>query len=245
MPHRSNNNELRNYVDRYQSPVTDLMAFVDAMKDDIVYDHKKFADGEDSMVSQPRLAVMRKKVPFPVLLYRMLEESQENGTEHIVSWNRHGRSFQILDRCDFEQFVMPKYFQSNSFSTFARQTNHYKFGRISKGTYRGAFYHECFLRGRPDLLNQITRKSSTSSKRSFLALSSKDALVNTLPDSLPALPPDLDQLSHCHKLKPEQIVDLCVDPVCEPLRVFKFSGCAAMVGTYDNASQYDSFLIRS
>lgn len=42
-------------------------------------------------------------------------------------------------------------------SSFSRQLNLYGFLRITTGTDYGAYYHELFLRGRPDLHNFMRR----------------------------------------------------------------------------------------
>ena len=48
------------------------------------------------------------RAPFPWLLYCLLEDSTTNGTEEIVSWADHGRSFHVHDRKAFETRIMPR-----------------------------------------------------------------------------------------------------------------------------------------
>ena len=54
-------------------------------------------------------------------------------------------------------FLFARYFESSKFSSFQRQLNLYGFSRLSLGEDRGGYYHEYFLRGRPDLLTNLKR----------------------------------------------------------------------------------------
>ena len=55
---------------------------------------------------------------------------------------------------------MPLHFRQTKLTSFQRQLNLYGFRRITKGRDGGAYYHEFFLRGRPDLLRKMIRKKS-------------------------------------------------------------------------------------
>ena len=48
------------------------------------------------------------KLPFPQLLYEMLCESSLQGTDDIVSWTSHGRSFVVHNREEFVQRILPR-----------------------------------------------------------------------------------------------------------------------------------------
>ena len=122
-----------------------------------------------------------RKLAFPQLLYQMLHEASEKGLDHIVSWQKHGRAFIIHDREEFVKrfmpryafplsprlmnilryfsFVLIRYFNSSRFASFARQLSWYMFSRVDRGPDKGALYHKLFLRGRPDLMVCITRRS--------------------------------------------------------------------------------------
>jgi hypothetical protein len=52
---------------------------------------------------------------------------------------------------------MPKYFRQSKLTSFQRQVNLYGFRRLTAGKDRGAYYHELFLRGRPDLYKRLVR----------------------------------------------------------------------------------------
>ena len=51
-----------------------------------------------------------------------------------------------------------RYFSQSKLTSYQRQLSLYGFSRITCGKDRGAYYHELFLRGRPDLLDCIDRK---------------------------------------------------------------------------------------
>jgi len=53
--------------------------------------------------------------------------------------------------------VMPRMFRQSKWSSFQRQINLYGFTRITVGPDKGAYYHENFLRGDPDLASVIVR----------------------------------------------------------------------------------------
>ena len=90
---------------------------------------------------------------FPMQLHRVLDELEDLGYTHIISWQPHGRAFIIRDRSLFQRDIMPKYFpNSTKITSIQRQFNLYGFETLSReGPDKGAYYHEAFLRGRPDI----------------------------------------------------------------------------------------------
>ena len=106
------------------------------------------------------------KVPFPMLLHKVLNEVDQEGLSSILSWQPHGRSFLVRKPKKFEQLLMPRYFtQCSKLSSFQRQLNIYGFKRITQGLDRGGYYHEYFLRGRSDLSVFVQRKRVQGTKR--------------------------------------------------------------------------------
>eukprot|EP00980_Cylindrotheca_fusiformis_P029873 scaffold23996_cov117-Cylindrotheca_fusiformis.AAC.1 len=94
--------------------------------------------------------------PFPLKLHAMLKGVEQDGLQHIVSWQPHGRCFAIHDSKEFAK-ILPDYFQLSKISSFQRQLNLYGFQRITRGRDRGGYYHELFLRGKTCLAQNIHR----------------------------------------------------------------------------------------
>lgn len=101
-------------------------------------------------------------------LYNMVVDKQY---QHLIAWNYTGSSFIVCNIMEFSRDVLPKHFKHNNFSSFVRQLNMYGFHKVNKSP-RGhrtlaenqiwEFSHAKFLRGRPDLLDDIKRKAMES-----------------------------------------------------------------------------------
>ncbi|KAI8150129.1 HSF-type DNA-binding-domain-containing protein [Fennellomyces sp. T-0311] len=98
-------------------------------------------------------------------LYNMVVDKQY---QHLIAWNFTGTSFVVCNIMEFSRDVLPKHFKHNNFSSFVRQLNMYGFHKVNKSP-RGhrtmaenqiwEFSHCKFMKGRPDLLDDIKRKS--------------------------------------------------------------------------------------
>lgn len=75
----------------------------------------------------------------------------------VITWMPHGRSWKILNRDLFSQFALPRYFGHKNHSSFVRIVNAWGFRRISNGVDRDSYYHELFLRGKPQLHERMKR----------------------------------------------------------------------------------------
>lgn len=93
---------------------------------------------------------------FPVKLSEMLTQVDDDGLSHIISWQPHGRCFVVHDPAAFKQ-LLPNFFKLSKIASFQRQLNLYGFQRLTVGLDKGGYYHELFLRGRPDLVARIQR----------------------------------------------------------------------------------------
>ena len=95
---------------------------------------------------------------FPQKLHQMLSDlEKEEGGTGIACFLPHGRAFAIHKPKEFVNSVMPKYFRMSRFSSFQRQLNLYDFQRITEGPDKGAYFHELFVKGRPQLSTRIKR----------------------------------------------------------------------------------------
>jgi hypothetical protein len=93
--------------------------------------------------------------PFPLMLHSLLERREY---KKIISWQPHGRCFILKDQKGFVKHVMPHFFKQTKFTSFQRQLNLYGFHRIYRaGPDKGAYYHNYFLRGQPDLTAKMYR----------------------------------------------------------------------------------------
>mmetsp|Transcript_20123 Transcript_20123/g.38154 ORF Transcript_20123/g.38154 Transcript_20123/m.38154 type:complete len:446 (+) Transcript_20123:112-1449(+) len=123
--------------------------------------------------------------PFPSVLHAMLERSDHEGFDDIVSWQPHGRAFIVHSPTRFVNEIMPLFFRQTRFASFQRQLSLYGFLRLTrKGSDHGAYYHELFVRGRADLCQLMQR---TRIKGSWVRQSSSP---DTEPDfaSMPPAP---------------------------------------------------------
>uniref|UniRef100_A0A7S1BGB5 HSF-type DNA-binding domain-containing protein n=1 Tax=Corethron hystrix TaxID=216773 RepID=A0A7S1BGB5_9STRA len=97
-------------------------------------------------------------VQFPEKVHTMLKEiSCDPILGQIASWKSHGRAFCIYDNRKFVDIILKDYFKQSKWTSFQRQLNTYGFKRITRGIDSGSYYHQCFLRGVPDLCSNIER----------------------------------------------------------------------------------------
>jgi hypothetical protein len=114
-----------------------------------------------------------KSESFPGKLYRLMAHAEMVRDTHIVSFTPDGKSFKIHDPDAFMKDVSPNYFHQSQFLSFVRQLNLYGFERILLGPNFGAYAHPSFVRGRPELLCNIKRKSNTTVSRAKTAEASQ------------------------------------------------------------------------
>jgi len=105
-------------------------------------------------------------------LHAILDQVEEDGLSHVISWQPHGRCFVIHKPKEFTDHVMPKYFRQTKLTSFQRQLNLYGFSRLTIGKDNGGYYHELFLRGMVFLAKKMSRTKIKGTK--FKAASSPD-----------------------------------------------------------------------
>jgi len=99
---------------------------------------------------------------FPRVLMQILDDNQD---PRIISWLPHGRSFIVLDQRLFMDQVLPKYSASIQFKTFQRKLNLWGFKRITGKVDNGSYYHQCFLKGKSNLVRKMTLKKKKNGYR--------------------------------------------------------------------------------
>jgi HSF-type DNA-binding len=124
------------------------------------HDYHDYAQAKPTEMDLQSIKASRGGVhnPFPTVLHNMMEQADAQDFANIVSWQPHGRAFLIHDPKGFVQHVLPMFFKHSKISSFQRQLSLYGFIRLSHdGPDRGAYYHQCFLRGRSFLCSNIQR----------------------------------------------------------------------------------------
>jgi HSF-type DNA-binding len=124
------------------------------------------------------------KERFPIKLHAMLNQAESIGFTDVIRFQPHGRAFKVCDKKRFTIEILPCYFpHQKSFASFQRQLNIYGFLRmIKEGPDQDSYYHEFFLRGRPETSCLIRRDNivTSSMRRSFDA-STEPNFYNMMP----------------------------------------------------------------
>jgi len=102
---------------------------------------------------------------FVTKLYQMITDPKSS---HFIAWTELGTSFVVSNVGEFSRSILGAHFKHNNFSSFVRQLNMYGFHKINRtprvqrttsDAQTWEFSHHKFLRGRPDLLDEIKRKA--------------------------------------------------------------------------------------
>ncbi|KAL7495104.1 hypothetical protein ACHAWT_003619 [Skeletonema menzelii] len=92
---------------------------------------------------------------FPTVLHGIVSDES---SDDCIHWLPSGTHFAITDKEKFSKKIIPLYFGSRGatkFTSFTRRLKRWKFTRISKGPQLGAYYHENFVKDKPELLEKI------------------------------------------------------------------------------------------
>ena len=107
-----------------------------------------------------------------------LYEMVENESDEIISWVSNGNAFKVLNPKKLEEEVLPKFFRHGCFQSFVRQLNFYSFRKTIKDRSVWIYAHDCFVAGRPELLEQVKRKTNRGIQKRRGNLSSLDSSYN-------------------------------------------------------------------
>jgi len=105
-----------------------------------------------SIQQQPTAAI-----PFPYKLHRILDDADAKGFNDIVSWVPSENGFKVHKTKQFDEDIMPKYFDKTKYKSFQRQLNMWGFDRVGSGPLKGSYLHQCFIRGQPHLCESMQR----------------------------------------------------------------------------------------
>ena len=115
---------------------------------------RKFLSSDGKLAAEARRPQVT-ETNFPMKLYDMLLNPDN---QHAISWMPHGRAWKVRQKDVFMRSICPQYFSQTKFESFIRQANGWGFRRIRRdGPDRNAYYHELFLRGKPELLESMRR----------------------------------------------------------------------------------------
>ena len=94
---------------------------------------------------------------FPWKLHNLLEDAEAKGFDRIVAWLPCGTMFKIHFSQVFESKILANYFNHNHLPSFQKQLKLYDFQRVRQGPNKGGYFHQLFIRGKPDLCHSMDR----------------------------------------------------------------------------------------
>ena len=83
----------------------------------------------------------------------------------MIEWLPSGEAVVVLKSFDLASKILPRYFKSGQYESFVRKLNRWGFRRDSRGRRTGAFYHENFIRDRPDLMVHMSNRRAVANPR--------------------------------------------------------------------------------
>jgi len=117
------------------------------------------------------------KAFFPMKLYDIV--SDERNADNI-KWLPGGKAFIIVDKKRFASEVLPLHFQQSQFTSFTRKLSRWRFTRVPRGPFIGAYYNKLFIKGHRSLCWHMRCKNENVGKVKF---------DSKLPDSIKEIPP--------------------------------------------------------
>ncbi|RKP34429.1 HSF-type DNA-binding-domain-containing protein, partial [Dimargaris cristalligena] len=114
------------------------------------------------------IPVQRNQAAFINKLYTIIEATEN---QKLIHWSPCGQKFTVTNHNELAKTVLPRYFKHGNWQSFVRQLNMYGFHKVNDVFHANAtndtqiweFKHPEFLHGRPDLLNNIKRRTPKAS----------------------------------------------------------------------------------
>lgn len=97
--------------------------------------------------------VSKPKLNFAQRLFEILEKPQHSD---VITWLPGGKFWIIMDQKRFATEILPAYFKQTQFKSFTRKLHRWKFNRVSKGPYLGAYHHRFFQKDRKHLCSLMS-----------------------------------------------------------------------------------------
>ena len=94
-----------------------------------------------------------------LFLQKTYEMLSDESLEDVLSWTEDGTGFVIKSPAEFSERILPKYFKHSNLASFIRQLNMYDFHKKRSTGKEQTFKHPLFLKGQPDFLKCIHRKT--------------------------------------------------------------------------------------
>jgi len=121
----------------------------------------------------------------PAFLAKLWKMVENPDTDDYICWTEDGTSFRIRDQSQFASALLPYYYKHSNMASFVRQLNMYGFhkvialhsGNLKSEKEEIEFAHMYFCRGQEFLLDQIKRKSSSSSKSQAAANTNQQSFI--------------------------------------------------------------------
>lgn len=102
---------------------------------------------------KPKASADKVKKNFPQKLFEILETPEH---ENILKWLPGGKAFIIMDKKRFAKDLLPNYFKQTQFTSFTRKLSRWKFVRVPRGPFMGAYYHKLFRKDHIALCNLMS-----------------------------------------------------------------------------------------
>lgn len=127
------------------------------------------------------------KMPFPTKIHHILESKEFECVEPCGA-----DGFRVLNKKDFEQNVLRRFFKTERMSSFRRQLNMYGFTRVLQGPRKDAYTHKDFILGDCERIKNMKRTKSSKKKKTPQApqVATASILVKRAEDGLPAIQSD-------------------------------------------------------
>lgn len=121
-------------------------------------------------ISQPTILTLPSPTETPAFLFKLWKALEATEYSQYISWSNNGNSFIIHDQNQFSRVVLPNFFKHSHFTSFVRQLNMYGFRKLTNTVYSSAtsgqesmeFHHPQFIKGHPNMLEFVKRKSPSS-----------------------------------------------------------------------------------